>query len=128
MLHVTVEDMGHTVILHCVGRIVRGHENALVCAALRQPGGEVVIDLSKVDAIDAAGVGALVSLQAASIYLQLVNPTGIVGEVLRNTGLDSVFEIIDSQLSGALNPGADKEDSLQERPKVPLSGLVEAAS
>jgi len=50
-----------------------------------------------VDAIDAAGIGVLVSLQAAGIYLKLVNPTRQVREVLRVTKLETVFEICESQ-------------------------------
>jgi anti-anti-sigma regulatory factor len=34
-----------------------------------------VLDLTQVDAIDAAGIGALASLQAAGVYLKLMNPT-----------------------------------------------------
>jgi len=47
--------------------------------------------------VDAAGVGLLVSLQAAGIYLKLMNPTKQVREILRVTNLESVFEISESQ-------------------------------
>lgn len=93
MLHVSVEDLGENVILHCAGRIVRGDETGILCAALRQRGRNIMVDLSEVKAIDAAGVGALISLRAAGIYLQLLNPTKAVREVLRITKLDTVFEI-----------------------------------
>ena len=43
--------------------------------------------------IDVAGIGALLSLQAAGIYLRLVSPTEPVREVLRLTGLEAMFEI-----------------------------------
>ena len=93
MLHVSVENSGENVVLHCAGRIVRGHETAILCAAVRQHGRSIFLDLSRVEAIDAAGIGALISLQAAGIYLQLLNPTKAVREVLRITNLDTVFEI-----------------------------------
>lgn len=93
MLRVKSEEVGDSVVLHCAGRIVRGDEVALLCAAVRQRGRNIVLDLGEVDAIDAAGVGALISLQAAGIYLQLMRPTKAVRELLRVTKLDSVFEI-----------------------------------
>jgi anti-anti-sigma regulatory factor len=55
-----------------------------------------------VDAIDAAGIGALVSLQASGIYLTLLNPTEQVREVLRVTQLESVFEIRESRATEEL--------------------------
>ncbi len=96
MLTVTVEKIGEIVVLRCLGRMVHGQETAILCAALRQEGSNVVLDLAQVDAIDAAGIGALVSLQAAGIYLKLANPTPQVRELLRLTRLDSIFEIEDS--------------------------------
>jgi anti-anti-sigma factor len=97
MLKVTVENLGEIVILRCVGRIVRGHETAILCSALQQEGRNIILDLTLVDAIDAAGIGALVLLQAAGIYLKLMNPTERVREILKITQLDSVFEIVESQ-------------------------------
>ena len=99
MLHVKTEALGTTVILHCVGRIVRGYDTALLCAAVGRYGRNIVLDLSQVDAIDAAGVGALISLHAAGVYLQLKNPSKAVREVLRLSKLDSIFEIWNSPLN-----------------------------
>jgi anti-anti-sigma factor len=93
VLDIKTEVSGKTVILRCVGRIVRGFETALLCAASRHYGRTIVLDLGKTDAIDAAGIGALISLQAAGVYLQLMNMPRMIGEVLRVAGLDSVFEI-----------------------------------
>ena len=93
MLHVTIEEFGETAILRCAGRIVRGDDAALLCAALGQEARDIILDLSRVEAIDAAGVGALISLQAAGIYLQLMNPGNAVREILRVTKLESIFEI-----------------------------------
>jgi anti-anti-sigma factor len=106
MLTVTVENLGEVTALHCMGRIVRGDETALLCAALRQEAGNMVLDLTQVDAIDAAGIGALVSLQAAGIYLKLVNPAAPVREVLRVTRLDSIFEICESRSGAAITESA----------------------
>jgi anti-anti-sigma factor len=93
MLTVTVKDSDDGVLLQCRGRIVRGHETAILCAAVGQQGRNVTLDLSGVDAIDAAGIGSLVSLQASGIYLKLLNPAAPVREALRVTTLDSIFEI-----------------------------------
>ena len=97
MLTVTTGRLGDVVTLRCAGRIVRGQETAILCAAVQQHQSHLVLDLAGVDAIDAAGIGLLVSLQAAGIYLKLVNSTKQVREVLRVTQLDSIFEICESQ-------------------------------
>ena len=93
MLTVTVETAGDAVILHCTGRIVRGEETAILCSAVQHRGSNVILDLSGVDGIDAAGVGALIALRAAGIYLTVWNPSHPVSEVLRVTQVDSVLEI-----------------------------------
>jgi anti-anti-sigma factor len=93
MLTVTVKESDDGVVLQCQGRIVRGDETAVLCAAVRHEGRNVTLDLTGVDAIDAAGIGGLVSLQASGIYLTLLNPTEQVREVLKVTQLESIFEI-----------------------------------
>jgi anti-anti-sigma factor len=98
MLNVTVEGVRGAVALRCEGRLVRGQETALLCAAI-----QITLDLSGVTSIDAAGIGALVSLQAAGIYLRLADPTETVREVLTLTKLDSVFEISESDLAYGLS-------------------------
>ncbi len=110
MLTVTIEHLGDVVTLRCVGKIVRGQETALLCAAGQQHGRNVVLDLAGVDAIDAAGIGLLVSLQAAGTYLKLLNPTKQVREVLRVTQLESVFEVCES-------PSTEQGDATREQPE-----------
>jgi len=95
LLTVTIDNLAHAVVLRCHGRIVRGEESALLCAAVKHHGRNVVLDLGGVSAIDAAGVGALVSLQAAGVYLKLMNPTESVRAVLRLMGLEKVFEVFE---------------------------------
>jgi len=101
MLTVTVENFAEVVVLRCLGRIVRGDETSILCSAVQQESRNVVLDLTEVDAIDAAGIGALVSLQAAGVYLKLLNPAQQVREVLKVTKLDSIFEICESQSTAA---------------------------
>ena len=105
MLTVSVEDLGKNVILRCAGRLVRGDEGAILCAALRHRGRDIALDLERVEAIDAAGLGALISLQAAGVYLRLLNPTRAVRELLRVTQMDSIFEIEELQSSSIVDGG-----------------------
>ena len=97
MLTVTVENFDEMMVVRCLGRIVCGYDTVLLCSAAQQVGRNVVLDLTHVDAIDAAGIGALVSLQAAGVYLKLLNPAQQVREVLKVTKLDSIFEICESE-------------------------------
>ena len=108
MLTVNVESISEVAVVRCSGRIVRGHETALLCSAMQQESRNVVLDLTEVDAIDAAGVGALLSLQAAGVYLKLLNPSRQVREILKVTRLNSIFEICESQSV------AETKQSMQE--------------
>ena len=57
----------------------------------------VMLDLSGVEAIDAGGVGALLSLRKWTreykVQLKLVNPSHFVQEVLERTQLDRIFDV-----------------------------------
>ncbi len=123
MLTVTVQDLGEVVILRCLGRIVRGDETAILCAAVRQHGRNVILDPRGVDVIDAAGIGLLISLQAAGIYLKLMNPTKRVREILRVTKLDSVFEICESQSTAETTESTQARipDNQSEKFHVPVT-------
>src|SRR5258708_29489683 len=70
-LNVTVESARGVVTVRCQGRLVRGQETALLCAVIQQHGRDIILDLSGVTAIDAAGRGAPVSPQAGCICLRL---------------------------------------------------------
>jgi len=124
MLRVSVEDLGEFVILHCLGRIVRGKETVILCAAIQQRGRNIILNLREIDSIDAAGVGVLISLQAAGIYLKLMNPSKAVREVLRLTKLDSVFEIYDSRA----NDGVIEEGGAENDAAATIAAQVRAAT
>ena len=96
MLTVTVENFDEMMVVRCLGRIVCGYDTVLLCSAAQLLGRNVVLDLTQVDAIDAAGIGALVALQAAGVYLKLMNPTRQVREILKLANLDTIFEICES--------------------------------
>ena len=122
MLTVNVESISEVAVVRCSGRIVRGHETALLCSAMQQESRNVVLDLTEVDAIDAAGVGALLSLQAAGVYLKLLNPSRQVREILKVTRLNSIFEIGESQSI------AETEQSIEEGRPDNQSGRLTFAS
>ena len=99
MLTIDVEKTGDVAVVRCVGRIVRGAGlRTLKNAVLSEKNVRiVVIDLSDVEALDAGGLTALLSLQQwarnCNVQLKLVNPSHFVNEVLTRTGLNRVFEI-----------------------------------
>jgi anti-anti-sigma factor len=97
LLNITIENAQGEVTVRCCGRIVYGRESSLFCAAVSRHGRDIIVDLSGVTAIDAAGIGALVSLQATRTRLRLVGPSVTVRQVLRLTNLDSVFDMSESE-------------------------------
>jgi anti-anti-sigma factor len=107
VLSVTVQKLGGVAILRCQGRIVRGQETAILCAAVQQNGRDLILDLRKVDVIDAGGLGALISLRSAGICLKLMDPTAHVREILRLTKLDSIFEICGSESIAVISENAE---------------------
>jgi len=112
MLNVTIQHSEDMAVLRCVGRIVAGDEaNILRKAVLSQVNSRtVVVDLTRVDAIDGGGMGMLVLLQgwarATEVDLKLMNPTSRVRELLELTNLDSVFEIFSSEGAVSSRPVA----------------------
>jgi anti-sigma B factor antagonist len=103
MLTTCIERQGSTTIARCVGRIVVGKElsklrDAVLCELDQQT---IMLDLARVEAIDAGGLGLLVFLHTCAhglgTELKLINPTQHVAELLRLTNLDSVFDILSSE-------------------------------
>jgi anti-anti-sigma factor len=97
LLNITVESSRGPVTVRCHGRLVYGRESALFCAAVPHHRRDIVVDLRGVTAIDAAGIGALISLRASGTYLRLLDPSETVRQVLRLTHLHSVFDIPESE-------------------------------
>jgi anti-anti-sigma factor len=101
-LGVTIHDREQTAIVRCVGRIGVGEVETLRNAVLSLSNNRtVVLDLARVDAIDAAGIGVLLFFHGWSrllgIDLQLMNPSRHVREILELTHLNSVFKIFWSE-------------------------------
>lgn len=99
MLTIDIQSSQKTAVLRCSGQIVYGEgADALRRVAMSQDKDRVVIDLSAVGAIDAAGLGVLVELQNwadnSNRTLQLLKPCNRVREILETTRLSFVFEIL----------------------------------
>jgi len=99
MLTINVETFKDLVIVRCTGRIVRGENIRTLKTEVISANDTrlIVLDLSEVESIDAAGLSALVSLHHRSrsrgIQLRLVNPSRFVLDVFNRTKLSSVFDI-----------------------------------
>ncbi len=98
MLKIDVHDAKHTAVLHCSGRIVLGLEaETLRCMAESRTEACLVLDLSEVHAMDAAGLGLLVELhcraQRRNQGLKIMNPSRCVRVLIALTNLQSVLEV-----------------------------------
>ena len=98
MLSLRIEKLGDVTIIHCAGRIVFPNVRQLRIALLRQLRPRtLVLDLVDIAAIDAAGLGMLVSLRTwakqTGRTVKLMNVTPWVERLLQLTKLKSEFEI-----------------------------------
>jgi anti-sigma B factor antagonist len=87
-------------VICCKGRIAYGIEAAALSGEIAELGPQtrrVVIDLSGVEIIDAAGLGALISValtaQARQCSIKLAAPSNLIRQLLELTKLTSVFEV-----------------------------------
>lgn len=99
MLQLAAQHSDDVTTIWCKGRIVLGDDlHRLKVATSSQHTPEVMLDLSSVNLIDAAGLGALVEVhkrfQCAGKEMELVDPTRFVSHVFRITRLDTVFHIV----------------------------------
>ena len=98
MLKITVQKLGDIHVLRCHGRIVAGDAGSILRKVVLSRGhtGMVVIDLARVERIDAGGLGILLGLRESSrsraITFKLMNATKRVEEILEVTHLQHVFE------------------------------------
>src|SRR5260370_2691690 len=97
MLKIHAQKLGSVLVLCLRGEVVTGETTSLRHALQSLSGaGTVVLDLGRVDGIDAGGVGVLLELrqqtQSKGIGFKLMNVTELVQEVFDLTCLDSVFE------------------------------------
>ncbi|MGI8732591.1 MAG: STAS domain-containing protein [Pyrinomonadaceae bacterium] len=97
MLKVHTQKLGDVTILCLRGRIAIGDTTPLRNAVLSQADASaVVLDLARVNGIDARGLGVLLELrewtQTKGIEFRLRNVTRLLQQVLKITRLDSVFD------------------------------------
>jgi anti-sigma B factor antagonist len=98
MLSLRIQRLGDATVFRCGNRITISDVDVLRIAALRQPGiRTLVLDLAEIIAVDAAGLGILVSLRAwakeSGVVLKLMNLTPRVQDLLELTNLKSAFQI-----------------------------------
>ena len=98
MLKVYEKKLGDVAVLCLQGRIVNGETTALRKAVDSQSDANaVVLDLARVNTIDAGGLGVMLELrghaQSKGIDFKLMNMTKLVSRVLEITRLNSVFEV-----------------------------------
>jgi anti-anti-sigma factor len=98
VLKLEVHELPLVTILRCSGRIVYGDgSDTLVNAVMSKDTRYFLLDLSGVNAIDAAGLGALVALErwarSENRTIHLANLSKHIREVLEISGLSSVLQI-----------------------------------
>jgi anti-anti-sigma factor len=103
MLIVSIEESGDETVLRCVGSILVGDEvETLRRAVLSQTASPaVVLDLGRVNAIDAGAIGLLVFLrgwaQGLGTEFKLMNVSPHLRKLLKLMKLDSMFNIHSSE-------------------------------
>jgi anti-anti-sigma factor len=98
MLKIDIHAGQHSATLHCAGRIVLGVESEILrCVADTRNEACLILDLSKVEAIDAAGLGLLVELHCqarrCARTLRIAKPSPCVRRIIELVNLQSVLEI-----------------------------------
>jgi anti-anti-sigma factor len=99
MLNVSIQRYAEITVLHCVGQIVAGDENATLCAAVVSNAStpNVILDLTEVDRIDAAGLGLMVQLLTWTVSkgmeLELMNVARRVKDLIEVVHLNHVFSM-----------------------------------
>lgn len=110
MLGVTTSNYGNIVTLCLRGKMVIGETGILrkVVEAQSEPS-VIVLDLARVTAVDAHGLGVLLELrrcaESTGTEFMLMNVTRLVSQVLEITRLNSVFKIVtDREVLPSLSP------------------------
>jgi anti-sigma B factor antagonist len=115
MLSVRIQKLGDVTIIHCAGRIAFPQASELRGAIFRHVHTRtLVLDLADTTALDAAGLGMLVSLRAwakqRQTDLKLMNLTPRVEQLLGLTRLKSSFEVCSAREMLVLLCRAFKKD------------------
>lgn len=99
MLRVHTRNLGDAAVLSLQGRLISGETRTLREAVRAQSQAKaIVLDLGRVTAIDAYGLGLMLELRRLSytkgVRFKLMNVSKFTSRVFEVTRLDSVFEII----------------------------------
>jgi anti-anti-sigma factor len=114
MLKVDIHAVPHAVTLHCSGRIVLGMEaETLRCMAVARNEAYLMLDLSEIRAMDAAGLGLLVELhcraQCRDQVLTIVKASRRVHRLIALANLQSVLEVAEAGVD-------DLDNGIEARP------------
>ncbi len=118
MLQLLAQRSGDMVVLQCSGKVVAGEGlKGLQRTATTQRATALIIDLRRVEALDAAGLGTFLRIKqwcdAQGMNLKFINPGKRVQEVLALTALDSVLDVhpaaSDDDVQALLREGACAE-------------------
>ena len=104
MLKIHTRNLGDVAVVSVQGRIVNGETASLreavgseVAARPQSRGRAIVLDLARVSALDASGLGLMLELREQAerkgICLRLANASSFVRRIFEVTRLDSVFEL-----------------------------------
>jgi anti-sigma B factor antagonist len=98
MFRITTHWLGTVTIFRCIGRLTIEHADALRTVVLTHvPVAVAALDLAEITALDAAGIGILVSVRSwaatSGVRLKLLNLTPRIEGLLQLCGLKSIFEI-----------------------------------
>jgi len=104
MLKIHTRNLGDVAVLSVQGRIVNGETASLreavgseVAARPQLRGRAIVLDLARVSALDASGLGLMLELRElaarSGVRLKLANASSFVLRIFEVTRLDSVFEL-----------------------------------
>lgn len=104
MLKIHKRNLGDVAVVSVQGRIVNGETSSLreavgseVAARPQSRGRAIVLDLARVSAVDASGLGLMLELrelaERSGIRLKLANVSSFVRRIFEVTRLDSVFEL-----------------------------------
>jgi len=104
MLRIDIDAVPHSATLRCSGRIVLGVEvEILRCMAESRNEACLMLDLSEIRAIDAAGLGLLVELhcraQCRGRALRIVKASRCVRRLVALAKLQSVLEVAEAEVS-----------------------------
>jgi len=111
MLRVHTRNLGDAAVLSLQGRLISGETRTLREAVRAQSNAKaIVLDLGRVTAIDAYGLGLMLELRRLSdtkgVRFKLMNVSKFTSRVFEVTRLDSVFEIIPKAEPSMARPDA----------------------